>query len=443
MAILDDCTRSLGAAARWRLGESIKAFARELERRGSRLLLRSGQAGDVLASLIAETGARAVYWSRTYDPAGIARDSEVKATFQKQGIDARGFDGHLLREPWLYRTQSGGPYKVFTPFWKKLRNGGDLNFAIAGPPDVLPSPKVWPETEALPHWGLEKGVNRGGVVLARHKAHEAGEAGALERLSFFIEQSLTQYSVERDFLGRDGCSQLSEALSYGEISVRRCWAYARNAQQLGNAEAEAFLRQLAWREFAYHLLYYTPQMCSQCWRSDWEGFTWRHADSEGFGHDLQAWQRGCTGIDVVDAAMRQLYVTGRMHNRARMIVASYLTKHLLIDWRYGRAWFDACLTDYDPACNALGWQWVAGCGPDAAPFFRIINPVVQAERYDSDASYQQRWLEEEAADYFAAVPLSWDCKPTDRPSGPIMPLAEGRMRALMAYETFKYGAGMV
>jgi len=254
-------------------------------------------------------------------------------------------------------------------------------------------------------------------------------------LGAFLAHRVARYKSDRDRLDMDACSGLSENLTYGEISPRTIWHAGWRALQDGQAQAEDFLKELVWREFAYHLIYHTPRLESENWRPDWDGFPW-----QGEGDAVQAWRQGRTGIEVVDAAMRELYVTGRMHNRARMLVASFLTKHLLVDWRLGRDWFADCLVDWDPAANAMGWQWVAGSGPDAAPYFRIFNPDTQAQKFDPNAGYRKMWLAEAsrtppqtALDFYKACPRAWKLSPSDTRPIPIIDLKTGRERALAAY----------
>jgi len=277
-------------------------------------------------------------------------------------------------------------------------------------------------------------MRRGAAVVEPYQ--RVGEAAALLRLDQFIDQAVAGYQADRDFPGiAEATSGLSENLAWGEIGPRRIWYAGQRAMLEGAAGAEHFLKELVWREFAYHLMHHSPQILTQSWREGWDAFPWR-----GDNADAEAWRRGKTGEPFVDAAMREMYVTGRMHNRARMIVGSYLTKHLLTDWRVGQAWFADCLTDWDPAANAMGWQWVAGCGPDAAPYFRVFNPAGQAEKFDADQRYRRRWVAElsprpgaEAMAYFSAVPKSWQLDPAARYPMPIIDLAEGRARALAAY----------
>jgi deoxyribodipyrimidine photo-lyase len=272
-------------------------------------------------------------------------------------------------------------------------------------------------------------MRRGAAVVRPWQ--RVGAAAAEARLDGFLASRVAGYRARRDFLAEDACSGLSENLTYGEIGPRQIWHAGWRALQEGAAGAETFLKELVWREFAYHLVYHSPQIVDRNWREGWDGFSWR-----GDNDEAERWRRGLTGEPVVDAAMRQMYVTGTMHNRARMIVASYLTKHLLTDWRVGQAWFAECLTDWDAASNAMGWQWVAGSGPDAAPYFRIFNPATQAEKFDPDGVYRRRWLDPrspEARSYFEAVPRAWNLTASAPYPDPVIPLAEGRARALAAY----------
>jgi deoxyribodipyrimidine photo-lyase len=278
-------------------------------------------------------------------------------------------------------------------------------------------------------------MNRGAAVVSRYQA--VGEAAARGRLHQFLAGPVSDYAERRDFPGEDATSRLSENLTYGEIGIREVWHAGLRVRDEGSAGAEAFLRELAWREFSYHLMHHTPEITSRNWKSDWDSFPWR-----GDNPDAERWRRGMTGEPFVDAAMREMYVTGTMHNRARMIVASYLTKHLLTDWRVGQAWFAECLTDWDPAANAMGWQWVAGSGPDAAPYFRVFNPAGQADRFDPVGAYRDRFLAEralgaEALDFFKAVPRSWGLSPGQAYPVPVIGLAEGRAHALAAYASRK------
>ncbi len=429
---------SFGAAPLWRLGESLASLAQTLAGRGSRLILRRGDALGTLRRLAAETGARRMVWSRLYDPGAVERDRALEAALRGDGIEVTAVAGFLLHEPWEIATTAGGPYRVFTPFWRALRQRL-VPEPVAAPGDLAP-PAAWPASEALADWALGRAMRRGARVVARHA--RVGEEAAEARLDAFVARRLGRYAEDRDRLDRAGTSGLSENLGYGEISPRRIWHAARAAAERAPGAgpgAEAFLRQLAWRDFAWHLLHHAPRLERAAWRPGWDRFPW-HGDNRS----AELWRRGRTGVALVDAAMRELYVTGTMHNRARMVAASFLTKHLLVDWRVGADWFRECLIDWDPASNALGWQWVAGSGPDAAPFFRVFNPETQAARFDPEGSYRARFLAEgrprphrDALDFFEAAPPAWRLTPDQPPPEPVVGVAEGRTRALEAWQEFR------
>ena len=433
LVVRDDTVDALGTAPAWRLGEGLAALAAALEARGGRLILRSGDALAALREVIGQTGARAVHWNRLYDPAAIARDRRVKAALKQDGIAAESHGGHLLFEPWTVETKTGGYYKVYTPMWRAVKDR-----AVPEPesaPARLPAPERWPDSPAPGDWALGAEMRRGAEVVRRHIL--VGEAAAQGRLGHFMAEIVGGYAESRDRVAEDGTSRLSAHLSLGEIGPRTCWHAGLRARDEGKRGAESFLQELVWREFAYHLLYHTPRLASDNWREEWAAFPWNEARTD----EVIAWQRGRTGIEFVDAAMREMYVTGTMHNRARMIVASVLTKHLMSHWRIGLRWFEEHLVDWDPASNALGWQWSAGSGPDATPYFRVFNPVTQLQKFDPGRSYVDRWIAEgkarpaaEALEYFAAIPPSWGMAPSDSYPAPVVTPQEGRARALAAYE---------
>ena len=433
--ICDDSVETLGAAARWRLGLGIAHFAQRLAARGLKLTLRRGPARAVLEQLIAETGAGGVYWSRLYDPAARARDEAIKLMVRAQGGEAESFPGHLLVEPWQIRPGAGGFFKVYTPFWRAL-DGRDWPGPVAEPQRLRPMAD-WPATDTLESWALGRDMARGASVVQRFV--RVGESAAMARLDAFLAGPVREYKTARDFVALDATSGLSENLTYGEIGPRRVWARAMALRQehRGHEGAEHFAKELAWREFAYHLLYHTPHIASESWRPEWEAFPW-----QGDNPSAERWRRGMTGEPFVDAGMRQLYVTGTMHNRARMIVASYLTKHLMTHWKIGLDWFADCLIDWDPAANAMGWQWAAGSGPDAAPYFRVFNPETQAQKFDPKGLYRRRYIAEfsrpapapePARLFFDAVPRRWNLDPGRPYPAPVVSLSEGRARALAAY----------
>jgi deoxyribodipyrimidine photo-lyase len=431
--LYDEAIETLGAAPKWRFGLGVERFGQALAEIGTRLILRKGPALRALRALIAETGAQTVYWQRSYAPEQQARDTAVKAALKAEGLEVKSFAGHLLFEPWTVETKTGGFYKVYTPMWKAVRNV-DVSAPL---PEVakLATPETWPESDDLETWQLGAAMQRGAGVTVGHV--RVGERAASERLEQFISRRVGRYQAERDFPGIPATSRLSENLTYGEISPRTVWHAGQEALRQGAEGAETFLKELVWREFAYHLLHHSPHITSKSWRPEWDSFPWNTEDTP----EVTAWKQGRTGIEFVDAAMREMYVTGTMHNRARMIVGSYLTKHLLSHWKIGLDWFADCLIDWDPASNAMGWQWVAGSGPDAAPYFRVFNPVTQVEKFDADQSYRRAWIaegrgapSETALSYFEAVPRSWGLSPTDPYPRPVVTAEAGRERALAAYK---------
>jgi deoxyribodipyrimidine photo-lyase len=431
--IRDELVDGLGAAPKWRLGEGLEVLQEAYAAHGTRLILRSGAASAVLDDLIAETGATRIYWSRSYDPASVKRDTDIKTAMKARGIEAKSFGGHLMFEPWSVETKTGGYYRVYTPFWKAVRDR-PVEAPLAAP-SRLPTPETQPRSEALQHWALGSAMRRGAAIVARHEP--VGEVKAQARLAAFIDGDVAQYDAQRDIPSVVGTSNLSAHLALGEISPHQCWHAGRAALHEGKAGAETFLKELVWREFAYHLMHHTPHIVRENWKPDWDAFPWNAEETP----DVLAWKQGRTGIRFVDAAMRELYVTGRMHNRGRMIVASYLTKHLLSHWRIGLEWFEECLVDWDPASNAMGWQWSAGSGPDATPYFRVFNPVTQREKFDPQRHYVDRWIAEgrrephpDALSYFEAIPRAWGLSADMAYPDPIVAADEGRKRALTAYE---------
>ncbi len=430
--IHDDQVAALGAAPKLRLGLAVDHFGKVLAVQGSRLILRQGAALDVLRDLIAETGAEIVYWSRLYDPASKARDTQVKAALKADGIEAVSHEGHLLFEPWTVATKTGGFYKVYTPMWNMVR-GREVAGALPAP-GMLHAPSSWPTTDSLGDWQMASAMHRGTKILASHCT--VGEGAAGDRLARFIDMRVRNYVKNRDLPGVDGTSRLSENLTYGEISPRICWHAGWQALQEGHADAEVFLKELVWREFAYHLAHHTPRIITDNWKEAWDTFPWNTNETD----EVTAWKQGRTGIRLVDAAMREMYVTGTMHNRGRMIVASYLTKHLLSHWKIGMEWFEDCLIDWDPCSNAMGWQWSAGSGPDATPYFRVFNPVTQLDKFDKDRVYIKAWIAEgtktpsaTSQSYFDMIPCSWGMASQDRYPDPIVAADQGRERALEAY----------
>lgn len=434
--IHDELIEDLGAAPKWRFGLGIEAFAESLAGVGSKLILRRGAALDVIKALVAETGANEVVWSRAYDPHAIARDTGVKSALKDMDVAAESFAGHLMFEPWTVKTKTGGYYKVYSPMWRAVKDT-HVDACIAAPSKIA-APDAWPASDDLDDWAMGAAMHRGADVVAQYVC--VGEAAAEARLMAFLDSAVDRYKAERDFPSIEATSRLSENLTYGEIAPRRIWHAGQRAMAEGAKGAEHFCKELVWREFAYHLIFHTPQIIERNWREEWDAFTWR-SESD----DAEAWRRGMTGEPMVDAAMRELYVTGTMHNRLRMIVGSHLTKHLLTDWKIGLKWFEDTLIDWDPASNAMGWQWIAGCGPDAAPYFRVFNPETQGEKFDGEGRYRglylNGWKDQDGhsrtEDFFKAIPKSWNMSEDDDRPSRIVGLKEGRERALAAYSGLK------
>ena len=433
--ICDIHVESLGAAPKWRLGLGVKALQAALAAKGNRLILRRGSALTELKALITETGAKSVYWQRAYDPSSQERDTNVKAALVDMGVEAKSFKGHLLFEPWTVQTKVGGFFKVYTPMWNSVRSR-DIPVPLPEP-SIVPAPENYPVSDVLEDWQLGRKMGRGGNIVMDYA--RVGSEKAMERLEEFTSGGLRDYLINRDVPGEDGTSKLSENLALGEITPAQCWYAGRAELDRGNPGAETFLKELVWREFAYHLLHHTPQILNQNWKPAWDAFPWNEdVNSSNF----TAWKMGQTGLEFIDAAMRELYVTGTMHNRGRMIVASYLTKHLLTHWKIGMRWFETCLIDWDPASNAMGWQWSAGSGPDATPYFRVFNPVTQLDKFDAEGGYTKRWIAEgqdrqskTALSFFDAIPESWGMSAKMAYPTAIISPQEGRNRALLAYET--------
>lgn len=431
-----------GAASRAWLRRSLAALDADLRRRGSRLLQLYGPSLEALSTLALRIGAEAVFWNRCGEPAAIARDTAVKQGLRGQGLDARSFRANLLFEPWMIANGQGRPYKVFTPYWRAARARLSLP-ASTDPPERLPAPPA----------GMPAGLLREAPALAAPgpawdrgfwTVWAPGEAGADEALNVFLEGALHGYAIQRDRPDRIGTARLSPHLHFGEIAV---WRVVRRLLAIPAAEhqadIEAFLRELGWREFSHHLLYHFPQLPERHLDARFDRFDWAPADPVV----LHAWQRGCTGVPIVDAGMRELWATGWMHNRVRMIVASYLCKHLRQHWREGARWFWDTLVDADLANNSAGWQWVAGTGADAAPYFRVFNPVLQARKFDPDAAYVTRWLPELARLSPKLRHAPWTCPreaaalAPDYPARPLVDLAAGREAALAAWRRLSMSDG--
>lgn len=426
-----------GAASRWWLHHSLAKLQRRLARLGLELLIRRGDAHEILTELGARYAIHEVYWNRRYEPRPAARDSALKAALIDAGIAVRSFPGNLLLEPWQLLKGDGGPYRVFTPFWKALQRNVTETAPLAPPQAALgiaphgDATLSLNELQLLPDRAWDSG-------LYRH--WQPGETGAHARLHAALDGALLDYAGKRDVPAADATARLSPHLHFGELSPRQVWfavrAWAAGHHAPGYVEAaDAFLRQLGWREFAQHLLYHFPHTTNRPLDTRFEQMAWND-DAQA----LRAWQRGRTGIPIVDAGLRELWTTGWMHNRVRMLAASFLTKNLRIHWLEGARWFWDTLVDADLANNTLGWQWVAGCGADAAPYFRVFNPVTQGQRFDPAGDYVRRWVPE-----LAALPAQWIQQPFNAPAAvlatagielgrdypaPLVDLAQSRQLAL-------------
>lgn len=432
-----------GAASRCWLHWSLGRLDAALRKAGSGLVFRTGNALDTLLELVAHCSADTVFWNRRYEPAAVAVEKDVAAALHANHVVANSFNTSLLFEPWTVRTRSGGPYQVFTPFYRACLSLSEPPRPVAAPQKLAP-PSRWPKSLSLDALGL---LPRQAWMRRIEREWDCGEAAAQARLEAFLRQALADYPESRDRPDVAGTSRFSPHLHFGELSPRRVWhRLDRVLDGKGPASlrkaAEAFRRQLVWREFAYHLLFHFPRTATSSLKETFERFPWRD-DRQA----LIAWQRGRTGYPIIDAGMRQLWQTGWMHNRVRMLVGSFLVKDLFIPWQAGARWFWDTLVDADLANNTLGWQWVAGCGADAAPYFRIFNPVGQGERFDPEGTYVRRWVPE-----LAGMPKKWIHKPWAAPHSvlreagvtpgqsyprPIVDHEEARQRALDVYRKSK------
>jgi deoxyribodipyrimidine photo-lyase len=413
--VLDDESagiRPLGAAARWWLHHSLASLDADLRGHGSRLVLRRGAAAEVIDQLVADTGADGVFWNRRYGPVERDIDAGIKASLTDRGVEAHSFAAALLWEPWTVRTGQGEPYKVFTPFWRAAQ-------AMPEPRHPLPKPRELPSSsdaasDDLDDWALLPTAPdwAGGL----RDAWNPGERGAAKLLEDFVDNALEDYD-QRDEPAMAATSDLSPHLRWGEISPYQVWHRLHGRlEPHQRQQAPAFLRQLAWREFNWNEYFHCEQLATVNVRREFDAFPWRDASED----ELQRWYQGRTGFDLVDAGMRELWSSGAMHNRVRLATASFLVKNLLVDWRIGEQWFWDTLVDADPANNAGNWQWVAGSGFDAAPYFRVFNPDRQLERFDKHREYVRRW-----------VPAD-----EERPE-PMVDLKETRQRALDAYDQMR------
>lgn len=429
-----------GDAQRWWLHHSLSALQQSIHKKGGKLILRHGDPEKVLIELIDKHGIAAIYYHHSNEAMMRRQQQAISKQLQQQAIDCHPFNGALLVDPEKLLTQQGSYFKVFTPFWKNVCQ------------KMIPRASY--PIAAVDHWLVAASDNLNSWQLLPKKPNWAasfatywqpGEAGAKRRLKQFIADKLYHYDKGRDQLDAEYTSYLSPHLHFGEISPWQIWHAIKQTQARDAAltrHCERFLSEVGWREFCHYLLYHFPQLAKNNFRSAFDHFPWQRA-----GNHLQAWQQGKTGYPIVDAAMQELWQTGFMHNRARMVVASFLTKHLLIDWRKGAAWFCHTLLDADLANNSAGWQWVAGCGADAAPYFRIFNPILQGEKFDPKGKYVKCWLP-----VLAKLPTAYIHQPWQAPATvlneanielgqnyplPIVDHQQARERALASYQAPK------
>ena len=433
--------RASGGASNWWLDKSLRSLSASLTAIGGKLILRRGPADSVLKNLIEETGAKSVFWNRRYDLTGREADTNIKTHLKDAGIEVESFNGSVLTEPWTQRTGSGGYYKVYTPYWRAVQANYECPDHLPAPSEIasidIPSDDLddWYLHPTNPDWSAGFDV-----------FWEPGEAGAKNRLSAFLSGPVSDYDVHRNRPDLEsGTSGLSPHLAFGEIGPAQIWRATRSKVDAGEIDehgARVFLSEVAWRDFSYVLLYHNPELATQNYKPEFDHLPWRDVSD-----DLEAWQRGQTGYPIVDAGMRQLWQTGWMHNRVRMIVASFLTKHLLIHWSHGEDWFWDTLVDADPAANSASWQWTAGSGADAAPYFRVFNPITQGEKFDETGDYVRKWCPELSDLPRKYLYQPWEAGPQILHQAgiklgktypyPMVDHKTGRQRALDAYETLK------
>ncbi len=427
----------IGGAQHWWLHHSLASLNNNLQTVNLKLCLKQANPLDFLKELVTKHNIDAVYWNRCYEPMHITRDELIKRELKALGVQVTSFNGSLLNEPWEILSQSGHYFKVFTPYWRKCLQQTSIK--------PLLSISNWPSQQAehsdsLADWNLLPKHPNWASEFSEH--WQPGEAGAIKNLNVFISEHLHDYKESRNTPYKNGTSKLSPHLHFGEISPNQIWTSIQQAMQQPDCDlpsAQTYLSELGWREFSYQLLYHYPQLMELNFNRKFDGFSWEQDETALF-----CWQKGITGYPIVDAGMRELWHTGYMHNRVRMIVASFLTKHLLIDWRKGAAWFWDTLLDADLANNSASWQWVAGSGADAAPYFRIFNPVLQGEKFDPQGDYVKRWVPE-----LTSVPKQWIHKPWEAAAHvlsiklgvdyplPIVNHAMARQTALLHYQKLK------
>jgi deoxyribodipyrimidine photo-lyase len=446
-----DGIRPLGGAALWWLHMSLSRLGDSLRELGSPLVLRRGKAAEVLDDLVAEVGAGAVLWNRRYGGAEVAVDTAIKKDLGDRGLDVRSFQGSLLVEPWTVMNKQGEPFRVYSPFWRAAQEQAEPRTPFPAP-DALDAPARALRSEDLDDWGLlPTEPDWAGGLRA---SCDPGEAAGLRRLEDFVHHELEDYAEDRDRPAALSTSRLSPYLRWGEVSPFQVWHRIQRTRgrKVGGDDANAakFLSEIGWREFSYHLLYHHPDLATRNFTPRFDRFPWEEPTDATLG----AWQRGMTGVPLVDAGMRALWRDGHLHNRVRMVVASFLIKNLLIDWRLGEQWFWDTLVDADAANNAASWQWVAGSGADAAPYFRVFNPVLQGQKFDPSGEYIRSYVPELAHAPRDVVHEPWKAQgdlvasaedvADEQAAGglaaypsPIVDLKESRRRALAAYDVVK------
>ena len=399
-----------GGASKWWLHHSLTQLAQRLSHFGSILIVRRGDALLELQAIAKETGTTAVYWNRRYEPTITERDKKIKEHLRANGFEVESFNSHLLFEPWTVQNKSGKPFQVFTPFWKSCMASTSTEklCETLSAPRKIALPSTWPQSLSIEDLELRPKLN---WAAGFAEMWEPGELGAQKHLKRFLQETVFNYSESRNHPDIAGTSRLSPHLHFGEISPRQIFAAVKSAAEKKSISERTwrdwqFLIEIGWREFAHHLLFHFPETPIEPLRPEFKKFPWHKDDNA-----LNAWQRGKTGYPIVDAGMRELWHTGWMHNRVRMIVASFLVKDLLLPWQTGAEWFWDTLVDADLANNTLGWQWSAGCGADAAPFFRIFNPVTQGEKFDPKGNYVRHWIPE-----IARLPDKWLHQPWNAPA---------------------------
>ncbi len=427
-----------GGATRSWLYHSLKSLDTDLQKLGSHLVILTGDSLETLQKLVQENNTTHVFWNRRYEPDIIERDKQIKESLTHEGLTVKSFNASLLKEPWEIQNKSGLPFKVFTPFWK-THDAEPNPYPVYAKPKSIPSPSSWPKStdlddlKLLPKLGWDNGF---------YERFTPGEAAAHKELKGFASGIVDAYSDGRNRPDLRGTSRLSPHLHFGEISPRTIYNHIHALNETISKGSRVFLSEIGWREFAYHLIYHFPFTTDQPLREEFSQFPWEEDDRR-----LVAWQKGMTGVPMVDAGMRELYATGWMHNRVRMIVASFLVKNLMLPWQRGAEWFWDTLVDADLASNSLGWQWTAGCGADAAPYFRVFNPVLQGKKFDPDGEYVRRWIPELSKVPTKFIHDPWNAPPEilayagviigEHYPKKIVSLSESRARALQAYDTIK------